>query len=1260
MYRIIFYILLFSTISATAQEINIPVTINWEYNSITKKLSIENNSQYIYDEFLHINLNNRVFAVKPELKIYDIRFSEININELQDDIAISDSSYFNIYWAKKREGWQAVVKIKPLLLKNGVHKAVSSFTIKGEVPKHSFSKKTKSALNYKNNSVLSSGNWVKLSISRNGAYKIDYASMQKISSEFGVGIGSIDPRNIAVFGQKGGLLPNKNIDYSSDDLEEIPIEVIGENDGKFDSGDYVIFYADGPEQYKYNNGSKLISRKKNIYTDYTYVFITIKSTTGLRISNKDIVIKTPVYTTSKYNSFAFHEKDEVNFDQSGQQWFGERFEVSPNKAFDFKFPSRNTDKPFTVKTRIGSKPESSATLKVSANNTNLYSYNYYTNSDYKTIDKIGNANSSTKDIKISFNYNNSGKGECLLDYIEINAISNLSALNSQFTFVDFETTNSNITKYSIFNYNSVFRIYNITDPLNPSNIEYSNESGKAIFIEEANQLQHYLLITSNSLLTPEIIGSVENQNLHSNTIVDYIIITNKKLLNSAEKLADFHRNNGLTVNVIDVNKIYNEFSSGRQDIVAIRQYVKMIYEKGGSPSKLKYLLLFGDASYDFKDITDNNTNLVPSFQSIETTNTISHSSSFVCDDFYGFMDSHEGDNITGTDKIDISIGRIPVMTDDEGIDVVNKIINYNSNDTFGDWRNKVQILSDDYKIRDNSDWEIKLMKKSEALTNWLTDIDADYNYQKVHLDTYVLDRSSGRDLYPQAHIDFMQNMQNGNLVTNYFGHGSEVRWTGEGLFDINDINKLTNINNLPLIITITCEFSKFDNPDIYTGGEKAVVYSQGGAIALFSTVREVNESSGGDFNRLLFKYIFPEIHTNRKTLGEILRRAKNDVPSGKTKRIITLLGDPALMLAYPKKDISIKTINYNNVSDKDTIKSLMRVHIDGEVTVNGIKDENFDGIAYPLLFDKKRNLESLDNNNVGEKVPYWMQNNVIYKGKSSVKNGEFSFDFIVPKDINYAYGEGKISIYATSDNGDAVGNKSDIIIGSIDSTSDLDEDGPEISVFMNNNLFKNGGITSNNPVLIVDLEDISGINTVGNGIGHDLKVKLHSIDDENDFEIILNEYYETELDDFTKGKAKYQFLDLPIGRYSAEIIAWDVFNNLSTKSIEFRVTDGSEITISGSNNFPNPTQSETTFSIKHNSPNEDLEIKIEIFNITGQLVKVITHNNNTEGFIVNIEWDTKSDYGTPLKAGTYIYKIIIYTDDKGYSNEEINKLIIIR
>jgi len=1255
--------LLLSFTFAAAQTIEIPISIDWDYNKVDDKYYLGGNTQYLHNDTLYIVLSENSFRVKPNFSIVDFNFLNIEMNSMPDSISVGKNYLPTISWLHGRDGWVAIIKSTPLVKVNGSIVLLSSFKLvsnanKTETNNNISLSKTDNDFNFSTESVLKNGSWVKLSINKTGVYKIDNTMMGDIASKLGVSLSSINPQKIAIYGQGGGLLPELNSEYNSDDLREFPIDIVGENDGSFDSDDYIIFYTEGSSIWedKIRNSALHVN---NIYDNHNYIFVTIKNENGKRINASSKITEPYTEYYNDYISRESHEVDENNFIESGQQWFGERFENKPQQTFSFSFPNRDVTKNVTINTRIGAHPLSSSELQVSANGIDLDTYNFSRTNGYGVARKIETIVSSNKDIDVDFSFTHGGEGECMLDYIEVIATSKLIFENSQFQFHNPKASaDGGVSEYRISNTNNLKYIWKVTDPTNPQLIPLTTNTGYKSFKENSNNIEYYQLIAEDDYYTPGVLETVENQNLHGHTSVDYIIITHDDFKNSANKLAEFHRGNGLSVQVVDVNKIYNEFSSGRQDLIAIRQYVRMIYKRGGA-SKLKYLLMFGDASYDFKDRIDNNTNFVPGYQSYYSASKLS---SFISDDYFGFMDNEEGNNINN-DLLDIAVGRIPIMTDEEGIGVVDKIIGYNTYETLGDWRNKIQFLSDDIT---NDKWEAQLIEDSEKLSELLSTRNSEYNHQKIYLDSYKIQKTSGGNTYPDAHVDFMQNVQNGNLVTNFFGHGSEVSWTGEGLFGIDDIENLQNLTNLPLFVTVTCEFSRYDNPAKYTGGEKLMIYKDGGSIGLISTTREITVTFGGRINDAILSFLLPAKTDEHLSIGEVLRKTKNLFPAYLSRRTVSLIGDPALKLAYPKKNIvvtSIEKINYGESVATDTISSLMKVRINGEIMNNGSKDVNFNGTAFPLMYDKKVHLESLDNNNFGIKTPYWMQNNIIYKGKSTIVDGEFVMEFVIPKDINYAYGNGKLSLYALSDEvgvvNDASGDNSDLIVGGIDITSSVDDEGPVMNNYINNKYFVDGGITNSNPLIIIDLEDESGINTVGNGIGHNLIMTLKS--EEINEEIILNEFYESENDNYKKGKISYQLLALKPGNYTAESVAWDVFNNSSISTINFTVKNDDDVVLENLKNYPNPFSSTTNFRFSHNYPNKELTTRIEIFSITGLLVKTINHSNNYDGFVVNdIVWTGDSDSGTPLPSGTYIYKVSTISEEGNTSNQEANKLMIIR
>ncbi|MCK5824529.1 MAG: type IX secretion system sortase PorU [Ichthyobacteriaceae bacterium] len=1250
-FAFIFMVIVLSN-SSQAQEIK----INWNIQDSNISLNAEN--QYYANGRLNAEISRSYNSGTPEI----ISVNYINIDTLvfTDSIKASSDLDFEFNWGKSRDEYILDVNFNPLIISGEQKKLVSSFAVLIDdkvVTKNVLSKKTE--FNFAENSVLSDGNWVKLAINKTGVFQIDYKLMKEIASALGKDIDDVNPENISIYGQKGGMLPEVNEDYKSDDLVELAIRIEGEGDLKFNKNDRVVFYAEGADEIGFDNG--LFYHRKNIYTDETYVFITIKNNKGARVEKQKLINVAPDYKTSTYNDVRFHELENTNVLHSGQNWVGEDFDVEKDVSIKFNFLNRIVDKPVSVKSGIVYAKGATKKLNLKVNNTLLYTYNLLSKKPGGFDDEKNSSIyvGSEKDLDVSFNYTSETGEKLYLDYLFVEAECNLNATGNQLNFRSKNYNNkSGIKEYSISNKANLKEVWDVTNPLKviSENIIIDGDLAKFKAEDVDDSVAEYVMLSGKEYYTPTLVGKVKSQNLHLDKAVDYIIVSHGDFMASAKNLADFHRGKGLMVKVVEVDDIYNEFSAGRQDLVAIRQYVRMIYKKSiGSTNELKYLLMFGDASYDFKNRLEHNTNIVPSYHFKES---IIELKSIVTDDFFTVMDLKEGGNISGRSNVmDIAVGRIPVHKIEDAENVVAKIVGYNTVETFGAWRNNIQFVVDDATNYNNS-FEVELFKGVERLAVSLGNDFGIYNQQKVYLDTYKPIINAGLITYPKAHEDLMQNLQKGNLVTNYSGHGSEFTWTGNGLFNgVNDVEKLTNNKNLPLFVTITCSFSKYDNPEIeYSGGEKILNYANGGGIGLISTTREIQANAGSALHELMFKYLFSK--ERKYTIGEVLRYAKNNLLGENTRSTVSLLGDPALMLAYPDEEVVMTKVNEKEVDGSEVIESLMHVSIEGEVRKSGVINSSFNGEVNTVLFDKVDYRTSLNNNNLPfAPVDYRVQDNVIYKGISSVKAGKFTAEFIVPKDINYSVGNGKISFYAKSNLTDATGFNSEIKVGGVFDQSITDETGPDIEVFINDKLFADGGVTNSSPVLLMNLMDVSGINTVGNGIGHDFSVTVRK--DGEVEKIKLNANYQSQIDDFTKGKAKYEFLGLEQGTYELEISAWDVYNNSSYKKISFIVQDDEKLVLGKVFNFPNPFKNETTFRFTHNKPNDILSSDIEIYTTTGQLVKTVTHNGIYNGFVAqDVKWDGTSYSGNKLKPGVYYYRIIVKTIDGKISNSDVGKLII--
>ena len=1090
------------------------------------------------------------------------------------------------------------------------------------------------------NSVLSSDKWYKVSVTNTGVHKLSYKDFQNLNIE----LNDININSIKLFGNGGGMLPNLNSQFRYNDLQENAIYVYDfNNNGYFNSNDYILFYAESPNKWSYSESIDLFEYKEHLFSDECYYFITIDTdSNGKRILNKPLLTD---YTKviKSFNDFKVHESNIENLIQSGREWYGERFGIIDNYVFDFSFPNLINSEPIYIKTSVAARSLNSSSFTVNANsnfisNINIPNivYDYATEYAKKASNTQTYISSSDQiSIELEFNYSeNNAIG--WLDYLQLNARRSLAMHNNILNFRDFESLDSlAIGKFEISNANSSTIVWDVTDILNIKKVNANLNGSVLSFIDSLDILREYCAF-ENSFLTPNLIGMIENQNLHNISLdVNYVIISHPIFLTQANRLSDIHEYyDNLTSVVVTPQQIYNEFSSGMQDVAAIRDFLKMLYDRQNS--NLEYALLFGDGSYDNKDRIINNTNFIPTFQS---TNSLSPVNSFVTDDFFALLDDDDGDLIN--DLIDIGIGRFPAKNLNEAINLVDKVETYYSAESLGDWRNSITFIADDGDAKDGN----LHMSDADKLANFLDTNNLNVNINKIYLDNYLQESTPGGPRSPDAQEAINRSIDNGTFLVNYSGHGGPLGWTQERILEIDQINNWTNKYKLPLFMTATCKFSCFDNPGKTSAGELVLLNPEGGAIALLTTTRLVYAFPNYKLNENFMNIFCEKNNGEFPTLGQLFKKTKVLSGSNTNSRNFTLLGDPALRLSYPKYIVSTTNIS-------DTLKALEEVEISGKVTDDdGNLLVDFNGILYPTIYDKEIISLTLGQESCSP-MPFRNQNNIIYKGEASVSNGEFSFSFIVPKDIENNYAHGKVSYYASNDNKeDASGHDDSFIIGGLADNVIYDYDGPLVSLYMNTRGFIFGGMTNSDPFLLVDIEDFSGINTVGNGIGHDITAIL---DNNTSNPFILNDYYKSNLDDYKSGVIEFPFENLEPGPHTITLRIWDVFNNSSESVISFYVTDKENFTISDFLNYPNPFITNTDFYFEHNQSNQNLDVSIEIYSITGQHIKTLKDTFYDSGYRIGpISWNGKNEYGKIVSSGLYIAKLNIELDNGFYETKSI-------
>lgn len=1215
-----------------------------------------------------LNLNQSLFSSSNSIQITNVIYEQISAADLGDLIQnnIPEKPNESVKVVSSRGNQQAFLILSPIIKEGNGYKKIKSFSYSSTA---STSKTNSSTLTQKNaiisNSVLASGDWYRFYVEKSGVYKISRSFLQSL----GFDPSKVDPRRIKIYGNGGRMLPLANNIYYPDDLIENAIQVSGENDGVFNNEDFILFYAEGVDNWNTESQTNI-----NLYSTKSYYYITSVGNEGKRISN---LIQPTGSTTLELNTFddyQSHETDLTNIAHLGRQWLGESFDINQEQEFSFNFPNLETSVPVKIEINAASAAYTPTSFTISSNGQNIGNIPFnalITNSDTKYYNGKLPANttfSGSDNIKIKLNYNNNGvpgsKG--YLDYINLIAKRKLLGTGKQFKFqYDLAGSTIGIVNYTIGNAAAISQIWDITDLYNISKIDNAGQSSLS-FKATLGEVRKYIAVDAADYYTPlkESQSKIANQNLkgtllknNQNTFqdVDYVIITPKSLSSQAEKLATFHRtNSNLVVKVIALENIYQEFSSGKQDISAIRNCIKYIYDNASSPDKrVKYVNLFGDASYDYKDRVSNNTNIVPIYHSLNS-NTVGESS-FASDDFFGLMDADEGNIISFFGGIDIAVGRMLVSDNAQASEMVNKVLEYHDIKSYGNWRNNFVLISDD---SDQSS-DASLQSRQNALADVIATEKPFFNIDKIFLDAYTQEASAGGSRYPKARTDIFDAFEKGALVFNYLGHGGEDGLASERIWEKSDGQNLNNQYKYPLFITITCEFSRFDDPTRPTAGEYTFWNPKGGAISMLTTIRSIGQFNAENFNDSLSKNLLSYGSNQYNTIAETLRISKNENPSS-SSNVIFYLGDPALMLAIPKPRINLTKVNDIAISQPiPDFKSLSKIKISGEITdENNTLLSNYNGELATAIFDKMITASTLNNDGNSPVMQFKTLGETIFRGNASVTNGQFEFSFVVPRDIRIPVDNGRISFYSKKNEAleNQTGYNNVIKIGGINENAPQDNISPKVKLYMNDETFVSGGITNESPFLLAFLEDENGINTAS-GIGHDIVAILDG-DVSNPY--ILNDYYQTKLDDYTNGNLRFPFRNLAPGLHTISFTAWDVYNNPVTSEIQFTVVGDDSLTLSHVLNYPNPFSTYTQFWFSHNRPYEPLDVQVQVMTITGKVVWTKNQTITTEGFLSReITWDGKDDFGDRIGKGVYIYKLTVKSNLTNKKAEKYEKLVIL-
>ncbi|MEP2668380.1 MAG: type IX secretion system sortase PorU [Cyclobacteriaceae bacterium] len=1101
-------------------------------------------------------------------------------------------------------------------------------------------------------SPLFSGQWVKFSVLEDGVYKIDYNLLKTA----GIDPDKIDPRNISLFGNGNGMLPQSNSAPRINHLKEIAIAVIGESDGKFNTGDYILFYGQNPDKHSFNIDKQIFNYENNLYTDKNYYFLTLSEQPGKRIiDNENLSGTFPSIDT--YNDFIFHEKETYNDLNSGRKWFGEQFDISKSLSLPFTVEGVTANSEVKIISSVMGQNFSPASFTLSLNGTPVVDQPIASiaNTQYGikgrvVVDTVStnaasvNATSSaTQTFTYQYTKGTSGKSIGYLDFLLASFIRNLALYGNQTQFLSSASLTNPTSTFEIASFPSNGLIWDITDPCEGKNQLFQVSDNKASFSTETNQLKTFIAFKGSDFLIPNYEKQVPNQDLINTAAIQLLIVAHSDFKSEAERLANHRQNvNGISVQVVTPEEIYNDYSGGKQDPTAIRDFAKTLYDRG-----LENILLFGRSSYDFKNRVNNNTNFVPTY---ESRNSLSPLETYSSDDYFTFMEISEGEWLESpvqAHTLDIGVGRLPVKTVEEATIVVDKLIAYDTNTkSFGNWRKDILFVADDGDFNLHQSDADKLARDIEANQY-------QFDTKKLYLDAFKQISKPSGQVSPDAREALLKSLKKGSLIVNFTGHGSERVWLQEQILDEELIEEWDNKNVFPLLVTATCEFGRHDDPSQISSSELVLTKKDGGAIGLVTAARPVNASTNAFLNKAFYEALFTKVGGEYRDLGTVFRETKNNSVTGVSNRNFSLLGDPSMQLAIPNDEIVATRIS--TATGSDTLKALSRIMIEGEIQSQGIRNENFKGIVSIILKDKE-----FDFNTLGDENPvftYQERSNTLFRGEASVSNGFFQLEFILPKNIAYQVGYGKLSMYAknNSNTSDAIGGSINFKIGESELDDGSDKTAPEIKLYMGDTTFINGGITSPSTQLVARLSDKSGINIANYGIGNSL---IAILDDDQVYEV--GDYYTADLDDFTKGTITFPIENLDPGKHTIELKAWDTYNNPSSAKVDFVVTAGTQIAIQKLYNYPNPFSSNTTIQFEHNRAGDDLEVFATIVDLSGQTMHIMNFEAPESQYLVTLpEWDGTNIAGTKLGNGVYLLRLVVRSLLDGSKNEQISKLIIL-
>jgi hypothetical protein len=1116
-------------------------------------------------------------------------------------------------------------------------------------------------------SVLASGNWYRIPVTAEGIYRLDATYL----SSLGIALSGIDPRTIRIYGNGGRELSEDITAARPVDLVEDAIYVSGESDGKFDPGDYVLFYGQGARGWAYDPVGRTRRHYIHDYSEVNYYWLTYGSGAGKRMASQPSVSSSSVLAVDTFIDGVANEEEKTNLllsspgggEGSGRQWFGQQVNSGSSFTYVNALTGLVPTGSIVYRYAVAGESDNSAAFTVSEGGNSIGYAPLYAPVDYEVATEgafqaTGTSSLSGNRSQLTFAYSGTGTSAAgWVDWFEILYPRALSGVNDSLRFYAPDT--SAVVEYHLQNFSAMPMVFNVTDQANVRIV--TGLSGSFLFraAETSGAPSSYWAVAGNPWRVPAAGTLMQNENVRGYAGgADFIIVTSSQYRSAADRLAAYRTDpfhGGLKVYVADVNQIYDEFSGGVTDVTAIRDFLKYAYDNW-TPAP-RFVLMLGQASFDFKGVLGVQSSFVPTWETPESLDGIA---SWATDDFYG--------KFGGTDIPSFVIGRLSARTGAESDAFVDKLTRYESSSVADGWKMRILFIGDDAWTPEEGEVGNGTIH-SDAAEELAGLTPPEFEEEKVYLAEYPTVYTAAGRRKPGAYQAILDDINQGVLVVNFAGHGNPVQLSNNDVFDIpTSVPQLVNTDRLSVFFLATCNFSEFDDPLTRTGSEVLINKPDGAAIGVISANRKVYAGdnaalSQGTYQAMFTRDAYGRLVVDRPASALFAYKVAggNGGTAGNDQKY-SYMGDPTMRLQFPQGYASFDSINGRPLDSAGVplptvaqLRSLSRVTVAGTVRdASNRIDATYNGLAEVTLNDASRTQTIINFYPGAAPWPYVATGGLLYRGQNSVTNGKFAVTFVVPKDIQYgdSLSRGRLVAYVYRTGGsDAEAYTGNVHTGGTDSTAVKPKTGPSVQMYLGSRSYRSGDLVGENPLLIVDLADSSGINTSTSGVGHRIEAWLNNASQSTD----LTNYYTSKLDSYREGSIQYQLQNVPEGQNTIRVRAWNSFDNSGSAETAFQVATSDRLTVTDVFNYPNPfgaSGTEFTFRQNQTSP---LAVTVKIYTVAGRLIRTLDAYAPGDSF-VRVPWDGRDRDGDVIANGVYLYKLVVRTADGRFSSEALSKL----